>query len=248
MGSGIGRYVDLHYIISRIINKHLGYLNVQNIYERDMAQTLDLLRESMWRACGSSGGICDEDIVVSSLESLRTNYTVNVIKPGAPYSVKMRLYKIYRDLVDEINRYGRSTLGRDLVKTDWLEEPKLYSLQVKIRGKSPPREAYIEVVGSNDYREREEASPKGNVFRLAGGEYSVRLVINERVAAQKQIFLQGDAEVELAYQEIPRSSFKQKEIKSPRPLGILLADSSVKMLYVSIALIIASAVFQILRP
>jgi len=101
--AGIGRIIDLHYIISRIINKYIGSLDPGDVYERELANTLIFLRESMWRSCGSSGGLCGEEVVIGSLDLLKNSYNLLVLRSGAPYDVKMKIYRIFKDLVNEIN-------------------------------------------------------------------------------------------------------------------------------------------------
>ncbi len=247
--AGIGRIIDLHYIISRIINKYIGSLDPGDVYERELANTLIFLRESMWRSCGSSGGLCGEEVVIGSLDLLKNSYNLLVLRSGAPYNVKMKIYKIFRDLVDEINSYGERNLGHDLVTTEWLREPRLYRLLVRVRGKNIPREAVVEVIGHNHYSEKDKVNPRENIFNLAEGEYLVRLSIEGNVAAQKQIFLDRDYEVELVYQESPKVSQKQKVVEKriARKVFTYPGDPSRKILYISIALIALSAILQMLR-
>ncbi len=247
--AGIGRIIDLHYIISRIINKYIGSLDPGNVYERELANTLIFLRESMWRSCGSSGGLCGEEVVISSLDLLKNSYNLLVLRSGAPYNVKMKIYRIFKDLVDEINSYGKRNLGHDLVTTEWLREPRLYKLLVRVRGKNIPREALVEVIGHNHYSEKDKVNPRENIFNLAEGEYLVRLSIEGNVAAQKQIFLDRDYEVELVYQESPKVSQKQKlvEKRIARNVFTYPGDPSLKILYISIVLIALSAILQVLR-
>jgi len=184
--AGIGRIIDLHYIISRIINKYIGSLDPGDMYERELANTLIFLRESMWRSCGSSGGLCGEEVVTGSLDLLRNSYNLLVLRSGAPYEVKMKIYRIFKELLDEINSYGKKNLGHDLVTTEWLREPKLYRLSVRVRGKNIPREAVVEVIGHNYYSEKDKVNPRENIFNLAEGEYLVRLSIEGNVAVQKR--------------------------------------------------------------
>jgi hypothetical protein len=247
--AGIGRIIDLHYIISRIINKYIGSLDPGDVYERELANTLIFLRESMWRSCGSSGGLCGEEVVIGSLDLLKNSYNLLVLRSGAPYDVKMKIYRIFKDLVDEINSYGKKNLGHDLVTTEWLREPRLYRLLVRVRGKNIPREAVVEVIGHNHYSEKDKVNPRENIFNLAEGEYLVRLSIEGNVAAQRQIFLDRDYEVELVYQESPKVSQKQKlvETRIARKVFTYPGDPSLKILYISIALIALSAILQMLR-
>jgi len=245
--AGIGKIIDLHYIISRIINKYIGSLDSSNAYERELAQSLVVLRESMWRSCGSSGGICGEEVVASSLDFLKSSFNLLVLRSGAPYEVKMKIYRVFRDLVEEINSYGRRSLGHDLLSTEWLREPRIYRLSVRVRGRNIPREAVVEVIGHNSYSEKDKVNPRENVFNLAEGEYLVRLSIEGSVAAQKQVFLDRDYELELVYQEPQRVQQRQREARSSRAALLYPGDTSLKILYISIALIALSAALQILR-
>jgi len=245
--AGIGRIVDLHYIISRIINKYIGSLDSTNVYERELAQSLVVLRESMWRSCGSSGGLCGEEVVASSLDSLRSVFNILVLRSGAPYEVKMKIYRVFRDLVDEINSYGRRNVGHDLLATEWLREPRVYRLSVRVRGRNIPKEAVVEVIGHNHFSEKDRVNPRENIFSLAEGEYLVRLSIEGSIAAQKQVFLDRDYEVELVYQEPQKVQQKPREARGVMKVITYPRDPSLKILYISIALIAVSAALQILR-
>jgi len=201
----------------------------------------------MWRSCGSSGGLCSEEVVAGSLDLLKSSYNLIVLRSGAPYDVKMKIYKIFRDLVDEINNYGRRNLGHELIDSEWLREPRLYKLVVRVRGRNIPRDAVIEVVGHNHYSEKESVSPGENIFKLAEGEYFIRLSIRGSAVAQKQVLLDSDQEVELVYQEPQRVSQKHRETRRYRNIIVYSGDPSIRVLYISIALIVASIVLQIIR-
>jgi hypothetical protein len=159
----------------------------------------------------------------------------------------MKIYKIFRDLVDEINNYGRRNLGHELIDSEWLREPRLYKLVVRVRGRNIPRDAVIEVVGHNHYSEKESVSPGENIFKLAEGEDFIRLSIGGSAVAQKQVLLDSDQEVELVYQEPQRVSQKQRETRRYRDIIVYSGDPSIRVLYISIALIVASIVLQIIR-
>ncbi len=212
-----------------------------------MANTLAILRESMWRSCGSSDGMCGEEVVVESFETLKNSYRAVVLRSGAPYETKMKIYRLFRDLVEEINSYGKKALGHDLLETGWVREPRVYRLSVRVRGRNIPKEAVIEVIGHNQYSEKEKINPKENVFNLAEGEYLVRLTIEGGVAAQKQVFLDRDSELELSYQEPQRLVQRQITRKVSREITIYARDLSLKILYIAIALIAIAAALQILR-
>ncbi|MEM2203924.1 MAG: hypothetical protein QXI22_06170 [Sulfolobales archaeon] len=205
-----------------------------------------MLRDSMWRSCGSSDGMCSEEVVVESFEMLKGSYNVIVLRSGAPYETKMKIYKIYRDLVDEINSYGKRVLGHDLVEPRWLREPRIYRLSVKVKGKNIPKDAVVEVVGSN-YSEKERVNPKEIAFNLAEGEYIVRLSIEGSIAVQKQVFLDRDSELELSYQEPQKVVQRQAVKKIPREVSIYIGDPSLRILYIAVALIAISIVLQIIR-
>ncbi|GAY25062.1 hypothetical protein ATG_02650 [Desulfurococcaceae archaeon AG1] len=190
--------------------------------------------------------MCSEEIVVESFEMLKGSYSVIVLRSGAPYETKMKIYKIYRDLVDEINSYGKRVLGHDLVEPRWLREPRIYRLSVKVRGKNIPKDAVVEVIGSN-YSEKERVNPKENAFNLAEGEYIVRLSIEGNIAVQKQVFLDRDSELELSYQEPQKVVQRQAVKKIPREVGIYIGDPSLRILYIAVALIAISIVLQIIR-
>lgn len=222
-------------------------LNPSESYEREVANALAMLRDSMWRSCGSSGGICVEDVVVESFAMLEGSYSVTVLRSGAPYETKMKIYKIYRDLVDEVNSYGRKVLGHDLLKPGWLREPKIHRLSVRVRGKNIPKDAVVEVMGHNQYSVKERINPKENVFSLAEGEYLVRLTIEGSVSAQKQVMLDKDTELDLYYQEPQKMPQRQAVRKIPRDLSIYTGDPSLKVLYIALALIAVSIALQILR-
>ncbi|MDT7890160.1 MAG: hypothetical protein RQ885_14455 [Desulfurococcales archaeon] len=243
----IGKIVDLHYIISRIINKYIGSLSSEDIYERELANTLIYLRESMWRSCGSSGGLCGEEVVINSLDLLKSSYNTLVLRSGAPYSAKIKIYRLFKDLIEEINGYSKRNLGHDLLSTDWLREPRQYRLIVRVKGRNIPREAVVEVIGHNHYSQKEKVNPKENVFNLAEGEYLVRLSIEGSVASQKQVFLERDYEIELVYQEPQKMHQKQGESRVVKKVLTYSLDPSIKVLYISIALITLSAILQLLR-
>lgn len=191
--------------------------------------------------------MCSEEVVIESFETLKSNYRVVVLRSGAPYETKMKIYRFFRDLVDEINSYGRRALGRDLLDTEWLREPRVYRLSVRIKGRNIPKEAVIEIIGNNQYSEKERINPKENVFNLAEGEYLVRLTIEGSVAAQKQVFLDKDSELELLYQEPQKLVQRQVTKKVSREITTYARDPSLRIIYIAITLIAVAAALQILR-
>ena len=253
--------IDIHYIISRIINRYIGELNDDIEYERELRNLLDNLRDEMWESCGDSRGLCDEETVIELINtSLKSGFELIITKYSAVKEAKTRIIDVVREIVNSINEHTRESVGRDIIETSWITTPSTYRVKITINRDIDP-EARLEII--NDAGIKIILKPENREVKteLAKGTYIARLVSRGMIYAQKRFEVYRDLELNIVPKDIEKTQEGKGRIrrryrrKTPiKPdLGYTLnsiiigfRDPATRIIYIAILLLIVSALIQIL--
>jgi hypothetical protein len=192
--------------------------------------------------------------------SLKTGFELIITKYSAVKNAKTRIIDIVRKIAEGVNEYTKTSIGREILDTSWVTTPATYRVRITIKRDIDP-EAKIEIINEAGIKLTIEPKNREARTELAKGAYMIRLVSRGIVYAQKRIEVYKDnTEVEITPKETQKNQGKnmiriRKYRESPIKLNlgyrlsdiiIGFRDPSMRLIYISLLLLAASIILQIL--
>ncbi|MEZ0290080.1 MAG: hypothetical protein ABWJ42_03190 [Sulfolobales archaeon] len=220
--------IDIHYIVSRIVNKYIALLGDSGS-EREVREWLLTFREDIWRRCESPLGYCPLEKVDRAIRQLVDSYRRFLVETAYSYESKIRVYEYMRKILSEIEEYIRSKIPQYSIGGE-IEKPSIHKLEIVLRPSLDKRERlYLEIIGVGDYRESFIISSPKNLIEIPVGSYQVRLLRGDSEIYRERVIVTRDTTLSIALEQIQKTREEKRIVNRDK----IVADIRSSKRYIS---------------
>ncbi len=208
--------IDIHFIVSRIINRYIA-LSKDPVIEKYVIPWLLIFRDNLWRFCEKPSGLCSVSRLNEALEIFVRSYRDFLYGTGASIEIKERVYSFIKEIFDQVIDYVKKSYPeyKPLVNID---KPDKYRVEMFMKNikEQDLRRLVIEIEGSEGLLSRYEFRRSREVLELPVGTYQIKVINGGNIIYRNILRVDRDSSlsIDLGRESIEKKSSPAKQFVS----------------------------------